>query len=80
MRRRCGGCLPTLLHVLKARLARYIELAVRLNIEDRQVRITERDAALLLRAQVGALRTMGLDDDQIDEFRARFARILREGE
>jgi hypothetical protein len=62
------------------RLARYIELAVRLNIEDRQVRITERDAALLLRAQVGALRTMGLDDDQIDEFRARFARILREGE
>jgi hypothetical protein len=66
--------------VLKARLARYIELAVRLNIEDRQVRITERDAALLLRAQVGALRTMGLDDDQIDEFRARFARILREGE
>lgn len=49
--------------------------ALRAGVEERRVRMAERDAAQIIQAQVAALMALGLGD-RLDEFRSQFLAAL----
>lgn len=68
--------LVTLYNQERDRLRATCEAMLRANVEERQVRMAERDAATILQAQVKALVAMGMAD-RLEEFRVAFVDALR---
>lgn len=58
------------------RLANFVQVALRAGVEERRVRLAERDATMLQAAQVDTLTAMGLGD-RLEEFHREFAARLR---
>lgn len=58
------------------RLANYVASAVRAGVEERRVRLAERDATVLQEAQIETLKAMGLAD-RLEEFHREFGGRLR---
>ncbi len=76
-----GEAKPNVLVVMydneRDRLADYIAAALKAGVEERRVRLAERDATMLFAAVGKALERMGLSK-RFEEFRVEFARALDE--
>lgn len=70
--------LVTLYHEAEERRHRVSSSVAKLGIEERRVRLAEKDATRILSAQVATLKAMGLGD-RLEEFRREFVARLQSG-
>lgn len=74
-RRSVPNAMVVLYHEAETRSVQIAAAAIRANVDERRVRLAERDAGMIFAAVAAALKSMGLAD-RFEEFRHAFAAAL----